>query len=366
MFQARHWHAKAEIPLLDDDEDTRRVRSVEEAIRLQAWGIRDDHPHRAELLALFAFGVASSFARAASRISSARPFLARQAAAALSSASASLRADSALLRALAIGDAAEVSAAIRTAMRTLEDALVAAYAPADGTATVYRALTIPDGLANLRAALGNTRIATLLDAAEARSLAWARTRALEAARLVASESGKSMSALLERAGKEGWTAAQTEHRLAMHAGLTRQQSSALERQRRAFAKEGIRPSWVDRRLSAQANRYRRQRAAKIAEHEAHLAAQMGQVSLWQEAEEAGLIAKGVLVQVWVTAIGERTCPYCGGLDGKAVSIGGTYDVESGGKTMRGPAPPIHPRCRCALVLMVRSDWAEMDRQRMAA
>jgi HK97 family phage portal protein len=53
---------------------------------------------------------------------------------------------------------------------------------------------------------------------------------------------------------------------------------------------------------------------------------------------------GIVVgKEWLTAIDERTCPYCNELDGKILSLKDNYFSSSFGKISE---PPLHPRCRC--------------------
>lgn len=62
---------------------------------------------------------------------------------------------------------------------------------------------------------------------------------------------------------------------------------------------------------------------------------------------------------WLTAVDERTCPYCAKMDGKIVAVeetfvkeDGTVETEAGTMTADYGAvryPPLHPRCRCTII-----------------
>lgn len=87
-------------------------------------------------------------------------------------------------------------------------------------------------------------------------------------------------------------------------------------------------------------------------------------------EEAYKQSKVVEKKEWLTAKDERTCPWCGPMDGKQLSLGSAYyeqgDTITGtndkGKKVRmtvGVAnidtPPLHPNCRCTLIPVIDSE-----------
>lgn len=83
--------------------------------------------------------------------------------------------------------------------------------------------------------------------------------------------------------------------------------------------------------------------------------------------EAYKQSKIVKKKEWLTAVDERTCPFCAKLDGKVVSVEETY-IENGesvdAKDDEGndvsytndyssvKYPPLHPRCRCTIIPVI--------------
>lgn len=72
-----------------------------------------------------------------------------------------------------------------------------------------------------------------------------------------------------------------------------------------------------------------------------------------EAARQGYVASGVVTaMLWLTASDELVCPVCGELNGKVVSLDGSFsdvlppELQKAGKAFR--APPAHPNCRCRL------------------
>lgn len=87
--------------------------------------------------------------------------------------------------------------------------------------------------------------------------------------------------------------------------------------------------------------YNANRAETIARTETMEAANEGQLELWDQAVEEGLLT-GKEKVVWIVTPDDRLCPICEPLDGETTELGGTFDVD--GEEIDGP--PAHPNCRC--------------------
>lgn len=90
------------------------------------------------------------------------------------------------------------------------------------------------------------------------------------------------------------------------------------------------------------------RADMIARTETLRASNLGQQALWDVAEDSGLI-DATAQREWVATPDERECPQCGALDGKLFPLDGVIHTEFGDYT----EPPIHPHCRCVMVLNIQ-------------
>jgi len=95
----------------------------------------------------------------------------------------------------------------------------------------------------------------------------------------------------------------------------------------------------------------RQRGETIARTELIAAVNAGQEMAWEQALDRGLLAPDrIWFKTWVTAFDDRTCVYCQQLDGATAIVGtGVFDSIGGGFDSV-PHPPLHPRCRCAMIL----------------
>jgi hypothetical protein len=111
-------------------------------------------------------------------------------------------------------------------------------------------------------------------------------------------------------------------------------------------------------LNGLANRYLEQRANLIGGLHSFTALNFGRQMLFSEGVAAGYIPQNAR-KVWVTAIDERVCELCGPMDGVAVPVLDRFEVlvppprtERGKKrdNVKLVVPPVHPNCRCTLVL----------------
>lgn len=89
------------------------------------------------------------------------------------------------------------------------------------------------------------------------------------------------------------------------------------------------------------------RSRLIARTETSRAANFGYI---QTAKQLGFKRKR-----WLTALDEHVCPICGVMNGKVVSMDGTFTVtiDQGSKSAIYTAeqPPVHPACRCTTIVI---------------
>jgi SPP1 gp7 family putative phage head morphogenesis protein len=87
------------------------------------------------------------------------------------------------------------------------------------------------------------------------------------------------------------------------------------------------------------------RAEMVARTETMRAANEGQLQLWDQATEAGILT-GDEKKEWIVTPDDRLCPICEPLDGEQTGLDDTFKVD--GDEIDGP--PAHPRCRCTIAL----------------
>lgn len=129
-------------------------------------------------------------------------------------------------------------------------------------------------------------------------------------------------------------------------GLTPKQAAAVARYRENLLAEGLDPKKVAHQVGNYAGFLHRQRALRIARTELSFAYNYGQFEAIRQAQEQGYFG-GEVVKVWMTADDERTCDFCGPLDGQVIGLEETFP----GLTDKLPnifVPPAHPQCRCTV------------------
>lgn len=89
------------------------------------------------------------------------------------------------------------------------------------------------------------------------------------------------------------------------------------------------------------------RADLIARTESMNAANEGQLQLWDQAAEDGLINPNTAQKEWIVGDDEKLCPICQDMDGEQVGLDEDFNVD--GEDI--DAPPAHPNCRCTVALV---------------
>ena len=130
-------------------------------------------------------------------------------------------------------------------------------------------------------------------------------------------------------------------RIALMAGLSPRQSSALRRMRRTLKSGPLPAGTQESQLVAYAQKLADDRAKMTARTELNRVANASVISYWSQMMNRGSLDRNTVVLRWNTRYDERTCSICGPLDGVTTAIHGSF-------TQTIMAPPAHPNCRCSL------------------
>jgi len=198
------------------------------------------------------------------------------------------------------------------------------------------------------------------------------------------ENKKTIQSIIATSVKEGWGSDKTARHIRSAVGLTDfYKNAAIHREERLLKKAAKRrgvtveelsqkyPKDVEK-IAGQVDRietaYKRMRAKLIARTELAKAANAGQNILWEEAVEANLLDRDDVEREWLTA-GYDVDPLCVQLEGERISMDAgaifpntSSQLNPGGVT----APPVHPNCRCALVLVEKTTKEKAQKPRKKA
>lgn len=132
-------------------------------------------------------------------------------------------------------------------------------------------------------------------------------------------------------------------------GLTNRQAGWVQNYRRrqvaALEAEGLSPAQVTERADRLTQRYHdrihRYRSENIARTEILTASHEGRRQAWQQGLDEGYIAPNSQKQ-WSANLDGRVCDECSALDGTVVPLDGPFPQGD---------PPLHPSCRCDVLLL---------------
>jgi len=135
-------------------------------------------------------------------------------------------------------------------------------------------------------------------------------------------------------------------------GLTKRQALAVDNLHRRLIDEGVSEVKATARVKKYSAKLHKQRAMNIARTESSRMVNAGRHSMWKKLEQDGSFGDHAnrIERVWITNPDERLCEQCEPLDGEAVGL----DESFPGGVMY---PPLHPQCRCTVVLRLRREKA---------
>lgn len=259
------------------------------------------------------------------------PSLRRQVLRALDSLRGAVSLD-ALARALELGDQlalerliSQLSRALQRAARTVQDAFQ---------------------VGRSAAAQSRTSIRAALDTTNPFALRAAERTAAQLVTNVTSETRAAIRVVVTAAIEQGLTPREAARLIRPMFGLTQRQAQAVLNQRARDEARGLDADRIAARAQAYADRLLRRRAEMIARTELMRASNSGQLEIWRDAQQQGLLGPNARKK-WLVADDDRLCPACEALSGETVLLGEMFSAGV-------EAPPLHPNCRCTLVLAVQA------------
>lgn len=177
---------------------------------------------------------------------------------------------------------------------------------------------------------------------------------------ISSDARENIRSLVEQAWVEGIPPDELARLVRPHLGLTPQQAAAVER-RFGGTLEALERGGLDRtraiaRSATQAQHYAddllSQRAETIARTETIAASTAGADDAWRDAMDRGLLPPNVEREWTASPEGKGACDWCVELDGERVPFAEDFVTDAPGLGGTIHRPPLHPRCRCAVRLLL--------------
>lgn len=138
-------------------------------------------------------------------------------------------------------------------------------------------------------------------------------------------------------------------------GLYPAQTRALQNYRLGLEKEGTKPASLEELSDKYHDRLLDARARMIARTETKFALNEGQLAVWNQAADQGLIDREAVKKQWI--LDGAPCEVCQAVldeeDGGAIPLDDYFVLDFGGRTgeVSVLGPPGHPNCMCSLELI---------------
>lgn len=187
------------------------------------------------------------------------------------------------------------------------------------------------------------RVVGAFDVTNPRVTEWIRLHSAELVTEISEASRQAIRDLVARSYTEGIPAQTLARMIRQSIGLTTRQARAVANMRARMIADGKKAEMIEKATERYAARLLRRRAEMIARTELIKAETQGQLLLWQQQIEAGMLP-GDVRKEWIVTPDDRLCPLCQDMDGATVPVDSDFVGGDDG-------PPLHPNCRCALRLV---------------
>jgi len=187
-----------------------------------------------------------------------------------------------------------------------------------------------------------------------RAIRWADQRAGLLITEVDAQTIRSISDIVARGIEEGMPPRAQARHIRSLIGLTERWTKAVDNFFSDLPKDTAKElKRAERLRDRYAARLLRKRAEVIARTETLRAAGEGQLQMWKEAEQSGLIDLSVTGRKWLVTNDDRLCAWCMSLNGAIIAFDGVWTtrLEGSGRQFTSLTPPVHPQCRCDEVLV---------------
>ena len=173
---------------------------------------------------------------------------------------------------------------------------------------------------------------------------WVKNRTGELIVGIQSDTQKVVQRAVMRSFTHALTPRQVAEEIKNSIGLYPRQQDALVNYRSGLQQnKTLTPDRVDTLVDKYSDRLLDQRAMTIARTETRFATNQGQLDVWSEAANQGLVNRNTAKKIYI--VDGNPCDICEPMDGIAVPLEEQFTTPEG-EAVDGP--PIHPNCMCGL------------------
>lgn len=196
-------------------------------------------------------------------------------------------------------------------------------------------------------ALRQAEVRIRFDAMNPHAAVFARTQSSQLITQINESQREAVRNLIETSVSNGRTVQDIARDIRHAVGLRDDQVTALSNYRERITVRGTYTiDQIEHKVRRYADALLRQRGELIARTEVLHAANAGQLETWMEAQRQGTLGNDWR-KAWITTPDELLCPACENLDDQVVDFTDEFVNDDGDHTL---VPPLHPNCRCSMVL----------------
>lgn len=197
--------------------------------------------------------------------------------------------------------------------------------------------------------LRNVGIRIGFDSVNPHAAQYARTQSSALITQINDSQREAVRNLIESSVSSGRTVQDIARDIRTVVGLRDDQVRALQTYRERVTVRGkLTVDQIEKKVTRYANALLKQRGDLIARTEVLSSANAGQLQLWKQAKQDGMLDQS-WGKEWITTQDELLCPVCESLDGIIIRFDAIFQSPDD-PSETAMYPPIHPNCRCTLAV----------------
>lgn len=170
------------------------------------------------------------------------------------------------------------------------------------------------------------------------------------------ETYEAITAVLNRSFKGELTNKEVANSIKNFIGLDERRYNALMSYQNALYKDGYPEKVIQKMVEDRRKIMIKQRATVIARTESMSASNYGNLAMYKDQVDRGIIDKNKYCMAWMITPDDRLCDRCQQMKNQKVDIGSNFKnvgLKYMSETHFTESPPLHPQCRCTIYLALK-------------